>query len=301
MTKPTRHDRGQQRPSPQGAPRGPRPEPRATLDYGLAGATALPAPAWLAPALAEMGIELEEGDAANMGRFLGMLLRANEALNLTGVTDPEEAWRRHVLDSLTLIPMLAELEAGAEVVDVGSGGGLPGIPLAIGMPHLNFTLMESTGKKAGFLEAAAAALGLTNVRVAAVRAERAGQDRGVRGPSGRSGGHRERYDAVVARALGPLNVLAELTVPLAKAPEGSTPGGIVLLIKGQKAAEELAEAAGALELLRASHSGTIETPTGRVVVLAKDGPTPRTYPRADGEPKRAPLGAKRGTGRAEDS
>lgn len=265
-------------------------DPREVLDFGLGTARALePSPDFLAAAAA-LGVEFEPGDVDRLGRYLGMLLAANEKANLTSITDAGEAWTKHILDSLTLLAVLAELPAGARVIDVGTGGGVPGVPLAIVMPHLSFTLLEATGKKVEFLRQAAAMLGLGNVEVVQGRAERLGQDRGERGGQGREGGHRERYDAVIARAVGPLNVLAELTVPLAKAPAADRPSGVIALIKGQKAADEVVSAAEALRQVRARHEATLDTPTGRIVVLTKDAPTPRTYPRADGEPKRSPLG-----------
>ena len=116
------------------------------------------------------------------------------------------------------------------------------------------------------------------------RAERAGQDRGVRQPDGsRVGARREAYDAVVARAVGVLNLLAEITVPFAKI------GGRVLLMKGAKAEDELAAAESALHMLKAQHATTLETPTGRVVVLEKVSATPKGFPRGDGAPNRQPL------------
>lgn len=232
-----------------------------------------PTPGFMVAAEA-FGLTFEEGDLVRFGRFLSLLLEANKGVNLTAITDPAQAWDRHVLDALTLMPILAELPNGSRVADVGSGGGLPAIPLAIALPRLRFTLIEATGKKAAFLRTAIAALGLTNAEVVAERVETVAQDQS---------GHRESYDAVTARALGRLLVAAELTVPLAKV------GGRVLLVKGQKAEEELAEAAPALTMLGAVHAGTLETPTGRLVVLEKTGRTPRTYPRRPGDPKRAPL------------
>lgn len=239
-----------------------------------------PPPAPLAPpgsflsAASALGIEFEPGDLERLGLYLALLLEANKSFNLTAITDPEQAWTRHILDSLTLIPLLAELPAGSRIIDVGTGGGLPGLPLAIVMPDLKFTLLEATGKKADFLRRTTAALGLSNTNVMLGRAERAGQNEA----------HREQYDAAVARAVGPMAVIAELTVPLVKI------GGRVLLIKGQKADEELAAAKQALYLLHATHAGTIDTPTGRIVVLEKGRKTPKAYPRADGEPKKSPLG-----------
>jgi 16S rRNA (guanine527-N7)-methyltransferase len=208
-----------------------------------------------------------------LGRFLSLLLDANTRFNLTAITDPAKAWMRHILDSLTLIPLLAELPEGSRVIDVGSGGGLPGVPLSITMGGLSFTLLEATGKKAAFLRETAAALGATNITVVADRAEHAGH----------LPDQRERYDAAVARAVGPLAVIAELTVPLVKI------GGRVLLIKGQRADEELAAAKAALHRLHVTHAATLDTPTGRIVVLDKPRKTPSGYPRRPGEPKQRPL------------
>lgn len=256
----------------------------------LTAAEALTAPESFTQSAAALGIEFETGDLDRLGRYLAMLMEVNKTTNLTAVRDPDEAWTRHVLDSLTLLPALVDLPAGSQVIDVGSGGGLPGIPLAVTLPSLRFTLLEATGKKAEFLRGVIATLGLDNARVHAERAERAGHDRGEKMSVGaitqRSGGHREAYDAVIARAVGRLNTLAELTVPFAKI------GGRILLIKGAQAEDELAEAAGALEALKAVHEATIDTPTGRIIVLGKRVATPRNYPRADGEPKRSPLGQK---------
>jgi 16S rRNA (guanine527-N7)-methyltransferase len=249
----------------------------------------LPPPAGFLQAAAELGVEFEPGDLERLGRFLALLLVVNARFNLTAVTDPDEMWTRHVLDSLTLLGPLAELADTASegdsvadkprlrVIDVGSGGGLPGIVLAIVLPDVQFTLLESTGKKAEFLRHAAASLGLGNVGVLSERAEKVGQ----------SPHHREKYDAAVARAVGPMAVIAELTVPLVRI------GGQVLLIKGARADEELAEARQALYLLHTHHAGTLQMPTNRLVVLEKARKTPRLYPRREGEPKRAPLG--RGT------
>jgi 16S rRNA (guanine527-N7)-methyltransferase len=232
-----------------------------------------PIPAAVAEAIAAMGIELDAGDAERMRAYLGALLAANERFNLTAVTDPAEAWVRHVQDSLTLVPFLASADA-KRVIDVGSGGGLPGLPLAIAMPDARFTLLEATGKKAAFLEETIAALGLRNARVVHERAEVAGQDHHE---------HRAHYDAVVARAVARLNTLAELTVPFARE------GGAVLLIKGQQAEAEVAEAKQSLYRLHAQVVDLHRTATGTVVVIEKPRATPRSYPRAPGEPKRKPL------------
>lgn len=274
-------------PPPPPAPRTP---PRRAPRVELAAAPApLAPPAEFVEAASALGVEFEGDDLPRLGLFLALLLDANQRVNLTAIREPEKAWTRHILDALTLLPLLADLPEGSSVIDVGSGGGLPGVPLAITMPGLRFTLLEATGKKAEFLSALVPALGLGNCRVINERAERLAHDRGEKsGPEGeRQGGHREAYDAAIIRAVGRLAVAAELTVPFVK------PGGRVLLVKGEKAEEELAEAAEALHQLKATHEGTIQTPTGRVVVLGKSSATPRMFPRPDGEPARVPLGVTR--------
>jgi 16S rRNA (guanine527-N7)-methyltransferase len=281
MTEPgaRKHSRGT---PPETALRGPK-DPRGPIEFALATAALTP-PADFAAQAEAIGVSFDPGDVEKLGLYLADLMAANDAMNLTAVRDANEAWTRHILDSLTLVGALADLPEGAEVVDVGSGGGLPGMPLAICMPHLKFTLMEATGKKAEFLRRVIAHLGLGNARVAEVRAEVAGHDRGEKTGTGRVGGHRERYDAAIARAVGRMATLAELVVPLVKL------NGRALLIKGAQADEEVAEASGALTMLNAVHVSTIPTPTGRIVALEKRVATPRLYPRRDGEPKRSPLG-----------
>lgn len=263
---------------------------REKLDVSRAAVAALPPPAEFLNSVRDLGIELEAQEIASLGLYLALLMKANETQNLTAVRDETEAWRRHILDSLTLLPALADFPERARVIDVGSGGGLPGIPLAIAMPHLGFTLLEATAKKCDFLNQAIGRLGLRNAVVLQGRSERVAHDRGERkdafGTVTHAGGHREAYDAVVARAVGRLATLIELTAPLCKI------GGSVLLIKGEKAEEELKEAERALHLLKVVHVETVPTPTGRIVILEKRIATPRDYPRADGEPSRAPLGAK---------
>ena len=172
------------------------------------------------------------------------------------------------------MPFLVSLEART-VIDVGSGGGPPGLILACVSPDIQFTLLEATGKKAAFLEEAVARLGLENVRVVADRAETAGRDREA---------HREQYDVVTARAVGPMPVLAELAIPFARV------GGHILAIKGSRAQEDIDAAKEALYRLHSRVIDTHRTASGTIVVIEKDRRTPKIYPRRPGEPKRIPLG-----------
>jgi 16S rRNA (guanine527-N7)-methyltransferase len=225
--------------------------------------------------LKTLGLTLDERAETRLARYLAALLEANRAFNLTAVTDPATAWVRHILDSLTLCPWLAN---GERVVDLGSGGGLPGIPLAITRPDLSLVLVEATGKKARFLEGVAAELGLSSVRVVADRAENAG-----RGPA-----HREQYDAVTGRAVGPLRVFLELAAPMVRV------GGRVLAVKGRDFERELTEASGAMKALALNVTATHRAFDGSenetiILVLEKRAATDERYPRRPGQPKKKPL------------
>ncbi len=178
-----------------------------------------------------------------------------------------------VADSLVLLPFLGEAR---RVVDVGSGGGLPGLPLKIARPELEVTLIEADQAKAAFLVQAAARLGLRGVEVLAVRAEEAGRD----------ARHREAYDVAVARAVAALPALVELCLPLVRV------GGRLLAQK--TSGDEVAAAARALEMLGGEVVGVEAAASsardkGVVVIVAKVRPTPDAYPRRSGIPAARPL------------
>lgn len=216
-------------------------------------------------------------DEPRLRRYLELLLEANRRFNLTAVRDPDEAWSRHVLDSLTLLPLMHGLARGSRVVDVGSGGGLPGIPIAIEKDDLDVTLVEATSKKAQFLRECAAALELANVTVVPERAETVGRDQE----------HRERYDLATCRAVGPLREIVEYALPLVRV------GGAFLAMKGERAAEEVEDAATAIRRLGGALD-SLDTPAGgrdvgSIVRIAKIEATPLEFPRAAGRARKRPL------------
>ena len=228
-------------------------------------------------ALEDAQLALEPAELEHLSIYLGLLSAANAYMNLTRITDPAEAWHRHVLDSLTLLPYIESMGA-ANLLDLGSGGGLPGIVLAIIRRDLPITLLEATLKKARFLQDTVEQLGLDNVTVISERAEALGAP---------DGGGRDGWDLVTARAVATLPVLLELALPLV------TPDGYLIAIKGQKANNEIEMSRVALRTLNATVEGTQRTASGTIVVIRRDGPISTTYPRRPGEPGRAPLGSDR--------
>ena len=220
---------------------------------------------------------LPAGFAEEAERYVALLLAANDRVNLTRIVAPGDVARLHLLDALSALPIIDALRV-SRVLDLGSGGGVPGIVLALARPDAGWTLVESVAKKADALRSFAATLGLDNVTVLAERAETLGRD-----PE-----HRERYDLVTARACAPLPVLAEFALPLLR------PSGTLLAWKGPIADGELRAGRAAVGQLG---GGEVEVrPTGiaalgdhRFVIVRKLSATPDRFPRRPGEPARRPL------------
>ena len=223
----------------------------------------------------DFGIEFDQGDVELLHQFLTILYEKNAVMNLTAIKTIDEAWVKHIFDSLTLLPYLIDCQANY-VIDIGSGGGMPGIPLAITMPDTSFTLVESTKKKAVFINTVVNELDLQNVTVIGERAENLASP---------DGGFRNIADAVVARAVGSMSVLLELTIPFLRL------GGYFFAIKGERAQEEIEESKMALRILGGKVESVNQTETGTIVSVCKNNATPKKYPRRPGEPKRMPLGS----------
>lgn len=228
--------------------------------------------------LRELGIELRNEQASLFERYLDFLREENERLNLTAITEPHDVAVKHFVDSATV---LRAVSPGSEesVVDVGSGGGFPGVPLAILRPDLRVTLVEASQKKAAFLERLRGRLGLENVAVVTGRAEEVGRRRE----------HRELHDVAVARAVAPLAVLWEYLLPLVRV------GGLAVAPKGPGVTEELAAGERAARTLGGGRQEVREfalpgeAGARRVVIVGKERPCPATYPRRPGVPARKPL------------
>ena len=226
------------------------------------------------------GAPLTERQLAAFQTYRDELLAWNATrANLTAITDPDEVESRLFLESLWCAVALPST-SGFRLIDVGSGGGFPGLPLAIAFPEMDVTLVEATGKKVDFLEHVIACLELPNARAIHGRAEDIAHD----------SKHREVYDIVTARALASLPALVELCLPFLKV------GGVLIAPKSADVEQEVDAASNALAVLGGETKGILlpdpdsPVPTNhRLVVIRKVAPTPDAYPRRAGVPSRRPL------------
>ena len=223
-------------------------------------------------------VSLSEEQIALFGRYYEILLEYNQRINLTRIIEPKDVAVKHFWDSIAVLDAKVFLPS-CSVMDVGTGAGFPGIPIAILRRDIHVTLVDSLRKRTDFLSEAIQLLGLDNVSVVWARAEEIG----------RSPLHREKYDVVLARAVAALNILVEYCIPLVKN------GGSFLAMKGPKAEEELEQAKGALTKLGGSlySTRTESLPLvgeGRTLIrVTKTRTTSTIYPRKAGVPERQPL------------
>ena len=222
--------------------------------------------------LPELKLALTEGQIDTLCAFGAAVVRQNEVMNLTAITEPEAVARLHLLDSLTVLSAL-ELK-GKRLIDVGCGAGFPGVPLAIACPEANVTLLDSLGKRITWLREILPRLGV-QAECLNARAEEAVASR------------RESYDVAVSRAVARLNILVELLAPYVKV------GGYVVAMKGSAAREELRECTSALKKLGLEEEAFLEFPVDgashAVILLRKVSPTPKAYPRRYAKIKQSPL------------
>ena len=222
--------------------------------------------------LPQLGLSLPETTIDTLCAFGQGVIRQNEVMNLTAITEPTQVAKLHLLDSLSLLA-LVDLK-GKTLIDVGCGAGFPGVPVKIACPEVKLTLLDSLGKRMAWLEDFLPQLGVT-ARYITARAEEAVAH------------HRESFDFATSRAVARLNILLELTAPYVKV------GGAVLAMKGSAAKEELEEAKNAIRRLGLRVEKVQEFPVDgtshAVIVLRKVAPTPPQYPRRYAKIKQSPL------------
>ncbi len=199
-----------------------------------------------------------------LDKLTDLTLKKNEVLNLTAITNRDEFFEKMIIDSI--IPCDYFSFANLKVLDLGTGGGFPGLPLAIVNPNASFVLMDSTAKKINHVNEMVNELELPNVSTLVARSEEYGKN------------HREIFDVCIARAVSSLKILSEIALPLVKV------GGVLIAMKGPKFKEEIKEAKSILFKLEAEIINKIEydLPSGdhrSLIIIKKNKITPKKYPR----------------------
>lgn len=226
----------------------------------------------------ELKIDLNE-DQLNQFRIYKTLLKEwNQKINITSITEDEEIDIKHFLDSLTPLSTNV-LDGNKKIIDIGTGGGFPGIPLKIKNSSLEVVLMDSLNKRITFLNEVIKQLGLTDIRAIHGRAE----EWSIKED------YREQFDICISRAVASLNTLCEYCMPFVKV------GGYFIAMKGPNIEEELDFSKNAIKLLggRVKNTKKIQIPlsdiTHSLIVIEKISETPTKYPRGGGKPKKNPL------------
>ena len=224
-------------------------------------------------------MKLTEEQKLKLEKYMEGILSWNEKVNLTNITDPAEFRIKHNADSLMCVNF-PEFQSAKNIIDVGTGGGFPGIPLAVYAPDKHFTLLDSLNKRLRIIDELAGGLDITNITLVHGRAEDVARNRE----------HREKYDLCVSRAVSNLATLSEYCLPFIKV------GGYLLADKGPGADQEVKDAEKALKTLGGSLVDIRETTMEeygldhRILVIEKVRNTPKAYPRKAGTPLKEPLG-----------
>ncbi len=232
----------------------------------------------LKKAAEEYGISLSETQLQQFDRYQELLVEWNQKMNLTALTEPKDVAIKHMIDSVSVYDEKWFSE-GMSVIDVGTGAGFPGLPLKILCPSLKVTLLDSLNKRVKFLETVVSELGLSDIVCVHARAEEAARQKQ----------YREKFDAVVSRAVARLPILAEYDLPFVRV------GGFFAAMKGAKYEEEAQEAKKAVKLLgggepvlREIKLPGLEDKRG-IIYIRKEKKTPSVYPRKAGTPEKNPI------------
>ncbi|OGS19755.1 MAG: 16S rRNA (guanine(527)-N(7))-methyltransferase RsmG [Elusimicrobia bacterium RIFOXYA2_FULL_50_26] len=236
---------------------------------------------WRDFASEKLGVTLDEEALRRFETFARALIEWNAKMNLVSVRSAEEILWRHFADSLACVRLIEKCvpSASLSIADIGSGAGLPGLPVKIARPAWRLTLIESITKKCSFIEHARETLGLEGIEIINNRVENVAQDKGFRG----------RFDAVLSRAVTKLSPNLELALPLLRS------GGHALIFKTRATADEHPAAKNALEILKGKLADTFyyDLPGSKesyaILCFEKTGDTPPAYPRRAGVPEKKPL------------
>lgn len=228
---------------------------------------------------AKLGIKLNPAQLEQFSTYYNELIDWNRKINLTSITSPEEVQTKHFLDSLSVAVALEQPIADLRFLDIGTGGGFPGLPLKIVFPAIKLALLEATAKKTVFLQHIVNKLGLNDVEVICGRAEEL-----ARQPE-----YREHFDIVLSRAVAQLSTLAELSLPFC------TIGGLFIAQKSGDISSEIDSAAKSIETMGGSQpiAKRVEleelAAERYLIIINKTSPTPDKYPRRSGIPSKRPI------------
>lgn len=229
-------------------------------------------------ALSEQGFPLSEHQKTQFEQYFQLLIKWNEKINLTAITEKNDVYLKHFYDSIAPILQGHISNETIKLLDIGAGAGFPSLPMKIIYPDIDVTIIDSLNKRITFLTTLAEELNLTDVHFFHGRAEDFGQNKDFRA----------QFDIVTARAVARLQVLSELTIPFLKV------GGNLIALKAAASGEEIANAKNALARL---FSKVVENqdyllPNGdgrNIIIVEKKKETPNKYPRKAGTPNKKPL------------
>lgn len=228
--------------------------------------------------ISELQMEIGNDKLQKFKTYKTLLKEWNEKINITAIKDDEEIDIKHFLDSLTIFKT-GKITEGKRVIDIGTGGGFPGVPIKIIEDSLEVVLLDSLNKRLKFLDEVIKELGFENIRTMHERAEDLGNNKD----------YREKFDIAVSRAVASLNILAEYCLPFVK------PNGYFIAMKGSDSSEEIKEAENAIKILGGKLEDKIDIriPQSDIIhsllIIKKIGHTPTKYPRQSGKIKKSPL------------